>query len=235
VWMFYEARKQARRKKNLPSKSRGYRFALSVLIVASILLAPISLLILFGIGISFGVLTLALWLFSILRLRPKLRTLKETEGDDFNPAPLYLIFIPLIVLVAQILLTRPATEFSRNHVIANSAEMIEDIEQYHLTHGKYPEALLAVWKDYYPDIVGIEKFHYVPHEGAYNLYFEQPRLFFDIFGTREFVVYNPSDEHLMLSHTSWFMLLPPDELEETQGWYEVNDASSPHWKYFWFD
>jgi len=109
VWMFYEMRKQIRRKKNLPSISRGYRFALSALIIASILLTPISLLILFGVGISFGVLTLALWFFSILRLRPKLRALKETEGDGFNPAPLYLIVIPLIVLVAQILLARPAT------------------------------------------------------------------------------------------------------------------------------
>jgi len=235
AWIFYEVQKHARRKKNLPNKSRGYRFALSALIIASILLTPISLLILFGIGVSFGVLTLAFWLSTILRLRPGLRALKETEGDGFNSAPVYLIVIPLIVLVAQILLARPATEFSRNHVIANGAELIEDIEQYHATYGRYPEALLAVWKDYYPDIVGIEKFHYVPHEGAYNLYFEQPRLFFDIFGTREFVVYNPADEHLMLSHTSWFMLLTPEQLEETQGWYEVNDASSPHWKYFWFD
>jgi len=235
AWMFYEVRKQARRKKNLPSKSRGYRFALSALIIVSILLVPVSLLILFGIGISFDTLTLALWFFSILRLRSKLRALKETEGEGFNPAPLYLIFIPLIVLVAQILLARPATEFSRNYVIAHSAELIDDIEQYHTTYGKYPEALQAVWKDYYPDVVGIEKFHYVPYADAYNLYFEQPRLFFDIFGTREFVVYNPSDEHLMLSHTSWFMLLQPEQLEETQGWYEVNDASSPHWKYFWFD
>jgi len=235
AWMFYEVRKQARRKKNLPDKNRGYQFALSSLIIASILLTPVSLLILFGIGISFGVLTLVVWFSIILRLRPGLRSLKETEGESFNPAPLYLIVIPLIVLIAQVLFARPATQYSRNRAIASSAEMIEDIEQYHMIYGKYPEALLAVWKDYYPDVVGVEKFHYVPHEETYNLYFEQPRLFFDIFGTREFVVYNPSDEHLMLSHTSWFMLLTPDELEETQGWYEVNDASSPHWKYFWFD
>jgi len=235
AWMFYEMRKQVRRKKDLPNKTRGYQFALSVLVIASILLAPISLLILFGVGISFGLLALTLWFSAILRLRPGLKALKESEGEGFNSAPLYLIVIPLIVLVVQFLLARPATEFSRNYVIANSTEMIEDIEQYHTTYGQYPEVLLAAWKDYYPEIVGVEKFHYVPYEGAYNLYFEQPRLFFDIFGTREFVVYNPLDEHIMLSHTSWFVLLTPDELKENQGWYAVNDASSPHWKYFWFD
>jgi hypothetical protein len=161
--------------------------------------------------------------------------LKETEDEGFNPAPFYLIVIPLTVLVAQLLLSRSVIEFSRNYAIANSAEMIEDIERYHATHGRYPEALLAVWKDYYPNVVAVEKIHYVPYMGSYNLYFEQPRLFFDIFGTREFVVYNPSDEHLMLSHASWFMLLTLDELEENQGWYAVNDAPSLHWKYFWFD
>ena len=29
--------------------------------------------------------------------------------------------------------------------------------------------------------------------------------------------------------------LSPEELERSQGWYAVQEASSPHWKYFWFD
>lgn len=235
AWTIHEIAKQSRKKRNLEIKDRSHRFALSALILASILLTPISLLILFGVGISYGVLAIVLWFSTILRLRPRLRALKATGSEDFNPAPLYLIFIPLLVLVAQILLARSATDASRNQAMANSAEMIAEIEQYHTTYGKYPEVLLAVWKDYYPDSVGVEKFHYVPYAGSYNLYFEQPRLFFDNFGTREFVVYNPVDEHLMLSHASWFMLFRPGELEVNQGWYEVNDATSPHWKYFWFD
>lgn len=235
AWTIHEIAKQSRKKRNLEIKDRSHRFALSALILASILLTPISLLILFGVGISYGVLAIVLWFSTLLRLRPGLRALKATGSEGLNPAPLYLIFIPLLVLVAQILLARPATDASRNQAMANSAEMIAEIEQYHTTYGKYPETLLAVWKDYYPDVVGVEKFHYVPYAGSYNLFFEQPRLFFDIFGTREFVVYNPADEHIMLSHTSWFMLLTPDELEEHQGWYAVNDAASPHWKYFWFD
>lgn len=235
AWMIHELRKQSRKKSNLATKDRSYRFALSALILASLLLTPISLLILFGVGISYGVLALVLWLPTILSLRPALRALKETGSEGFNPAPLYFIFIPLLVLMAQILLARPVTEASRNRVMDNSAEMIAEIEQYHATYGKYPEALLAAWKDYYPDVVGVEKFHYVPYGGSYNLFFEQPRLLFDIIGTREFVVYNPLDEHLMLSHTIWFMLLTPDELADNQGWYAVNEAASPHWKYFWFD
>jgi hypothetical protein len=54
-------------------------------------------------------------------------------------------------------------------------------------------------------------------------------------GTEEFVVYNKQDEHIMLSHTSWILIFTPEQMQTTQGWYEVHDAPSPHWKYFWFD
>jgi hypothetical protein len=72
-------------------------------------------------------------------------------------------------------------------------------------------------------------------DSIYNLYFEQPKFLFDQFGTRELVVYNPKDTHLMLSHTSWHMLLEPHQLRLTQGWYASYDTGIPHWKYFWFD
>jgi hypothetical protein len=132
-------------------------------------------------------------------------------------------------------LAAPLTEFSRNRAIANSHDFVRDIEVYHDEYGRYPVSLAAMWKDYYPDIVGIEKFHYSPFGESYNLFFEQPRFLFDNIGTREWVVYNPNDDQRMFSHTAWFLLLTPEELERSQGWYAVHDASTPHWKYFWFD
>lgn len=119
--------------------------------------------------------------------------------------------------------------------MANSAEFIRDIEAYHDAYGHYPVSLAAMWKDYDPNVVGIEKYHYSPHGDTYNLFFEQPRFFFDNIGTREWVVYNPQDEHRMYSHTAWLLQLSPEELERSQGWYAVHTGSRPHWKYFWFD
>ena len=235
LWMVYELRKQARKNQNLPVTSRGYHFALVSLIVASILVILISLFATFGLGISLGVLTLALWSYAVSRLIPELRLIKKAERESINPTPFYFIFIPIILLFFQLTLAAPLTELSRNYAIARSAEFINDIESYHKAHGHYPGSLLATWKDYYPSIVGIEKYHYAPNGDAYNLFFEQPRFLLDNFGTREFVVYNPLDEHMIISHTSWILLLPPEELEETQGWYAVHDAASLHWKYFWFD
>ncbi len=35
----------------------------------------------------------------------------------------------------------------------------------------------------------------------------------------------------MYSHASWFLLLSPEEVVRTQGWFAVRDAGAPHWKF----
>jgi hypothetical protein len=235
LWLVYELRKRARRNQNLPGTNRGYYFALFSLIAASLLIILLSLFTFFGVGMSLGVLTLVFWFYVFVRLLPGLKLMKKTEPQSINPAPFYLIFISVVLLLFQLALARPLTEFSRNYAIAHSAEFNRDIEAYRTVQGHYPHFLLATWKDYYPSIVGIEKFHYTPNGDSYDLFFEQPRFLLDNLGTREFVVYNPLDEHMIISHTSWILLLPPEELQVTQGWYAAHDAASPHWRYFWFD
>ena len=216
-------------------KGPRYYFALVSVITASVVAAAIALIALATIGSSFGLLMLVLWLYIVSRLFPTLRLLKNAESERISPAPLYLIVIPIAALVFQVVLAAPLTEFSRNRAIANSNEFIRDIEAYYDEYDHYPVSLAAMWKDYYPDVVGVEKFHYSPYDESYNLFFEQPRFFLDNIGTREWVVYNPDDEHRMYSHTAWFLLLTSEELERSQGWYAVHNASTPHWKYFWFD
>jgi hypothetical protein len=92
-----------------------------------------------------------------------------------------------------------------------------------------------MYKDYYPNTLGVEKFHYLPFGNSYNLSFEQPRFFLDIIGTKEWVVYNPKDEHRVYSHTSWFLLLSQQESEIRQGWFLSVDTKHKHWKSFYFD
>jgi len=236
LWLISEIVRQTQQSRTSPNNSRRtYYFVVVSLIAACLLVSLVSLIVLFGISPSLGILTLALWFYIVSRWLPKLRQLKTAEIKNIPATPLYLIITPLVVLFFQVWLAAPLTEFSRNHAIANSNEFVSDLEAYHDEYGHYPVSLAAMWKDYYPDVVGIEKFHYAPHDQSYNLFFEQPRLFFDNFGTREWVVYNSQDEHRMFSHTSWFLLLPPQELERSQGWYAVHDAEVPHWEYFWFD
>jgi len=235
LWLVYELHSQARRRQNLPVKARRYSFALVSVVIASVVAVAIALIALATIGLSFGLITLSLWFYSVVRFFPRLRLLKNGESERFSPAPLYLIVIPIAILVLQLMLAAPLTKFSRNHAIANSNDFIGDIEAFHEKYGHYPVSLAAMWKDYYPDVVGVEKYHYLPYDESYNLFFEQPRFFLDNIGTREWVVYNPHDDQRMYSHTAWFLLLTPEELERSQGWYAAHDASSPHWRYFWFD
>jgi uncharacterized membrane protein len=235
VWLVYELRKPARRKRNRPYTSRGYYFAITSLIVASIVALIVSLFAFLSMGLSFGLLTLALWFYTVSRLIPGLKPLKKAEPENINLAPAYLIFIPVAVLLIQVTFADAAIEFSRKRAIASSAELINEIERHYAEQGRYPSSLLAVNKDYKSSIVGIERYHYAPNGDAYNLFFELPALLLNNFGTREFVVYNKLDEHVIPSHVYWILIWTPEELEANQGWYAVHDASSPHWKYFWFD
>jgi hypothetical protein len=235
VWLAYEWRIHRQSKPDHPVNARRYPFALASVIALSMVALIVSLVALATVGLSLALLTIAAWLFGFARLLSSLKPSRQAEGSAFSPAPLYLILIPVSAASLQLALAAPLTHFSRSHAIANSHEFVSHIEAYRAQYGRYPVSLLAMWKDYYPDVVGIEKFHYTPGENAYNLYFEQPRFLLDNIGTREWVVYNPRDEHRMFSHTAWFLLLTPEELERSQGWYAVHDTPLPHWRYFWFD
>ncbi len=213
-----------------------FGFALSVwsTAVATCIALVLALFATLSVGNAFGILTLAAWAYTLIQLIPGFKRLKRAENSGFRPVPLYLVCLPVLVLAAQLVLAGPMTQASRDRAIANASLFIEDIEQYHASHGQYPLSLQAQNRDYYPNIVGIERYIYVPQGDSYNLSFEQPRFLLDRFGTREWVVYNPRDEHRVFSHTAW-LLAPPEVVEPSQGWYAVHDSPQPHWRYFWFD
>jgi hypothetical protein len=139
------------------------------------------------------------------------------------------------LLTFQLLITDPITNWSRAKSIEACAQIIEDIERHKSQYGKYPLSLNGIWKDYPTAIIGVERYHYTYDESSYNLYFRQPRFLFDHFGTEEFVVYNPYDTHVMLSHASWHVTRAPGGVHQGQGWYASKDAGDPHWKIFFFD
>ena len=232
LWLIYESRKRAPKNRLRSNKDKGYYFAIASVVASSIVAAIVSLGAFVNLGISLGLGVLALWTYCVLRMAPRLKLLKNAEIENFNPAPLYLLVVPMVVVLFQFSLVGPATEFSRHYAIRKSAELINDIEEYQKANGRYPTSLLAVNKDYKPSVIGIEQFHYEPNGDAYNIYFEQLST---QFGTREIVMYNKLDEHFMASHDGDILLWTPEELYARRGYYAVHDASSPHWKYFWFD
>jgi hypothetical protein len=212
------------------SAARRYVFAFVAVIGASLVAAVVSLIGIIQSGFVLGLAGLTLWGYAVLRVWPKLM---QAEGPP--PAfPLYFVAVPVTVSLLQLALVGPAVEFSRGRAIRNSAPIIAAIERYYSTHGRYPPSLLAVWPDYSPGVIGIEQYLYEPTGEAYNLLFEQ---FTYRFGTREFVMYNPRDEHAMTSHAMDLLRLTAEQLaiERTRGHYALHDTAFPNWKRFLFD
>ena len=213
---------------------RQYVFAIAALIAISVVWVIVSLGALMSSGLSLGVGCLALWAYVVSRVLSRLRLLKSATPQPASAVPLYLVIVPVAVALLQTAVAGPATEFSRSRAIRNSARLIADIEQHRAGHGRYPPSLLSVWRDYKPSVIGIYEYHYEPSGDAYNLFFEQ--LSFRL-GTREFVMYNPRDQHAMTSHKMDILQMTAQELalDQTRGHYALHDAPHPHWKYFWFD
>lgn len=149
--------------------------------------------------------------------------------------PSALGLLPVLLLVFQLVFDEPLTNWSRSKAILNSNEMIAEIQGYRERTGEYPRSLNAVHKDYMTGITGIEKYYYSYDGTTFNVYFEQPRFFTYRLGTREFVVYNPDDKHLMISHAVWHMHFGTVQIRNNQGWYESVETGIPHWKSFLFD
>ncbi|MCL4257756.1 MAG: hypothetical protein KJZ53_04395 [Anaerolineales bacterium] len=198
LWLAYAARLLSKTRSEGSQAAAKRRFAM-VALVACIPVALLTALaafatggMLFGLGVLAG--------FVLLLTRQRLRLQQPQPG--FDPTPLALL-LPGILLLAQLGLASPLTEFSRNRAIANSAEMLRDIEAYRAQNGSYPGSLAAVWHDYAPGVAGIPKYYYAAAGDRFNLFFEQPLFILDNFGAREFVVYNPLGQHSMISHDSW--------------------------------
>lgn len=213
---------------------KQYSIAILALIASSAVWMIVSLAALVASGFVLCLGAIALWIYVVSRVWPRLRLLKSTTPRPISAGAFYLLTVPVAVALLQMALVAPAIEFSRSRAVRNSAPLIAAIEQYRATQGRYPASLLSVWPDYWPGLIGIYEYHYEPSGEAYNLFFEQFAL---AFGTREFVMYNPRDEQAMTSHKMDRLELPPQELalEQGRGHYAVRDGPHPHWKYFWFD
>ena len=205
-------------------------FAPTAIVVAAIVGFFVSLLAWMN-STALGAITAVAGLLVISRM---IRRWRSRSGDA-KPARamgLYFVVLPIAVVALQWMVVPPAVEFSRNRAIRNSEQLIVDIEQYRTTNGRYPLSLQALWPDYKPSVIGVEKYHYEPSGESYNVCFEQPAL---AFGTREIVMYNPRDEQQMTSHTMDLLEYPLERLNRARGYYAMDDTAHPHWKYFWFD
>jgi hypothetical protein len=228
VWLVYEARYRAMKHMARSTNNKAYYFAIASLVALSIVGAIMSLTAVINSGYSLGIGLLALFAYWISRMAVRAKGLKIAETENFNAAPVYLVILPIVGALFQFSLMGRAVEFSRNRAIKNSSPLISEIERYREANGVYPISLLALFPDYKPSVIGIKQYHYERNGEAYNVYFEQLS---NRFGTEEIVMYNKLDQHAFAGHAAQILR----QFGARSGYYAVNDASSEHWKYFWFD
>lgn len=237
AWFVYE---RTKRKRGEHAAQRSHRFGIAALVVLSLAVIVSSVAAFGGVGsyrgsALLGVGLLLCYIFIVFSIIiPKLVHMKNAATATKQPSqiPFYLIIIPLVVVIARAAFITPATEYSRSRAIEQSAILIGHLETYYDQHGRYPVSLQGLWKDYYPGVIGIEKYDYEPNGDAYNVFFEQ---FTYDFTAREMVMYNKRDEHVIRSHPSFLFVLPPDQFAEYRGYFAEHDLPNPHWKMFWFD
>jgi hypothetical protein len=156
----------------------------------------------------------------------------QTKGARLpRSVPVALILVPLTTTAARLAFVEPAASWSRDRAIANSAEMIADIERFRERTGAYPVAISSVWPDYHPGVIGVERYRYERSGEAYNLYFEHPSTNLE----REIVMYNPRGEQDISSHAFDLLQLSPDEIRRQRGHFASYDLPQAKWKRFLFD
>ena len=227
-WLWHEVA----RGRDASRRDRGYGFALTANAVSLIVALAVSLGAFIHVGASFALGVLMIWAYGARRRILRARLLRAQPGRPFNAAPLYLLVLPLVALLARSTLVGPAIEFSRMRAMENTAPLIADIERYREANGRYPVSMAALWADYKSGVIGVPQYYYEPSGDAYNVFFEHPSA---VFGTREIVVYNTRGEHLFFSHAADRIAVPPRQLRGGGGFYAVRDAGRQHWKRFLFD
>ncbi len=228
-WLWSEISK---RKSNTVFFKKTKRFALATLVTLGFITIVLSLGALTNYHLSFGILFLVLCFYLLTRTYLRLKRGDFPDSLKFNPAPIYLITIPIIVAFVRFTLFATGVQFSRDYAIKKSEPLITAIEAYYAKHGNYPISLQAIHSDILPEVIGINQYHYEPNGTAYNLYFKQ---FSDELDVEEIVMYNKLDEHAFTAHVLDILEYSVEELDLRRGDRHLYKLSTPHWIYIKFE
>ncbi len=212
--------------------SRGYALAKLALVVATLVAAGAALATAANGSMAGGVLVLAAWVIWLVHLWRRVGAARTAGAGLEQALPIALIVVPLVAVAVRTAFTGSAAAWSRDRAIANTAEIVADIERFRERTGAYPVAISSVWPDYHPGIIGIERYRYEPSGAAYNLYFEHPSTNLAV---REIVMYNPRGEQDISSHAFDLLQFSPEEIRRQRGYFASHDLRQAGWKRFLFD
>ncbi len=228
-WLWFEITK---RKITMGPDRKTKRFAMATVLLLGFITVVVSLGALTNDNLSFGILSLVFCFYLLTRTHLKLKSEGISDNLKFNPTPIYLIAIPIVVALVRFMLIPTGVQYSREYAVRKSGPLITAIESHYEKNGNYPTSLQAVHTDILPEIIGIKQYHYEPNGSAYNLYFKQ---FSDELDVEEIVMYNKLDEHAFAAHVLDILEYSGQELAIRRGDRHRYKLSTPHWIYIKFE
>lgn len=121
----------------------------------------------------------------------RIQKLKNKSDYKFNPAPLYLVILPVFAFLTSKFAVEKAASFTRDKTIVKTEPLIAAIENYKTENGHYPENLETLKGRYIQElpkinIMGMRDYQYEIRNSSFQLAFE--RLWH--WNATEVVVYN---------------------------------------------
>ena len=142
-----------------------------------------------------------------------IQKLKKKTDYKFNPAPLYIVLIPVIALLTSKFAVEKAAALTRDKAIVKAEPLIAAIEKYKTENGEYPENLESLKGNYIheipkPNIMAMRAYQYEKRNSSFQLTFE--RLWH--WNATEVVVYNTLGQkgikgnygNYPTDHTNWW-------------------------------
>lgn len=227
AWLLYERGRTSDR----PRRGRA-GFVVAMLGAGSIAVLVAAMVAATLSGATLAVGLLIAWGLLMWRGGPRLLNWARRPQGRNVAAAMALILVPGAVAGAQLALARSLTSFAWNQTMDGMAPLIADIERYRVRNGHYPRSLFSEWGDYRPAVIGVSGYQYEPSGDTYSLAVEVPTFSVD---SREYLLYNPSDAHVMASHDADLLLRTAAELAHYRGYYSARSLDRPHWKVLSFD
>ncbi len=167
-------------------------------------------------GRTFDLWPLAIILSVVAFIIYHIQKLKKKTGYKFNPAPLYIVLIPVIALLTSKIAVEKVATLTREKAIVKTEPLIGAIEKYKTENGEYPENLESLKGKYIQEIpklnfMGTRAYQYEKGNSSFQLTFE--RLWH--WNATEVVVYNTLGQkeiqgnysNYPTNHTNWWYYL----------------------------
>lgn len=213
VWLIIEMRNKNGQQLN--RWTNGY-YPSWLALIPVFLFLPLKITITILKGQTFSILPFTIIISVAAFFIYRIQKLKKKTDYKFNPAPLYIVLIPVIALLTSKFAVEKAADFTREKAIVKTEPLIAAIEKYKTENGEYPENLESLKGKYMQEIpklniMGTRAYQYEKRNRSFQLTFERLWHWY----ATEVVVYNTLGQkgikgnygNYPTNHTNWWYYL----------------------------